>query len=120
MTTIAEGVFTPAELIDSIASAALGFAPWSEPESGNVANDQSTNDWYNNARLLYHADANLYVLMYVPNIGRCYYDGKEHHNGWRMVFSTTGIRRRCAPPDGRQPARASLSRAMWGTTTTPA
>ena len=87
MTTIAEGVFTPAELIDSIASAALGFASWSEPESGNVANDQSTTDWYNNARLLYHADANLYVLMYVPNDGRCYYNGNEDHNGVRMVFS---------------------------------
>ena len=87
MTTIAEGVFTPAELIDSIASAALGFGPWSEPESGTVANDQSTNDWYNNARLLYHADANLYVLMFVPNTGRGYYDGLEDHNGVRMVFS---------------------------------
>ena len=87
MTTIAEGVFTPAELIDSIASAALGFAPWSEPASGDVANDQSTNDWYNNARLLYHADANLYVLMYVPNTGRCFYDSYFDHNGVRMVFS---------------------------------
>ena len=83
MTTIAESTFTPAQAIDNIVDTAVAVgAPWSEPESGTITNDQTDTSWRNNGRLLYHADAGVYILLYVT-----YGETFNQHAPIRLVYS---------------------------------
>lgn len=66
MTTIAESTTTLGAMMDGIADGLLNnhSSEWSEPDA-DVKNDQSTEQWHDNGRLLKHSTSGLFLLMYI-------------------------------------------------------
>jgi len=64
MTTITEQQTSPAQLLTNISSALTGQSNWSDADN-SVTNDQSSDSWDDNGRVLEDTNTGQFVLMYV-------------------------------------------------------
>lgn len=70
MAIIAQKDATTGQLVDDIADTALGLASgnWTEPQPGDVKNDQATDSWDDNGRLIHHQPSGMYVLIFIHDL----------------------------------------------------
>lgn len=88
MATIAEKTANASTLLDDLASLLLGLtdgsgnAVWTDADT-YVVNDNSTSDWHNNGRVLYHEKAGMYLLMYLHGHSG-WWEGSNYVSGLRV------------------------------------
>jgi len=87
MTTIAEKTATTGQLISDVASAALALAEWEDGDA-YVTNDQATDNWYDNGRLLHHTPSGQYVLLFISdNSAQMSNNNTTNYKGIRIIAS---------------------------------
>lgn len=89
MAIIAEKTATAQQFLTDIATTLTGLADWTDADA-EIVNDNSTNDWYNNARVLQHTPSGLYFLFVNAHMAYGYpiKNGYDDRSGIRVIVST--------------------------------
>jgi len=84
MTTVAEKQATYGTLLDDIATTLLSFAEWQEADA-TITNDQTDDNWRNNARVLQNTTAGHYLLIWL-------HDPNQDGNRWGYGEKVSALR----------------------------
>ncbi|AGC65553.1 capsid protein VP3 [Haloarcula hispanica virus PH1] len=87
MTTIGPKTDNLGTLLSDLTTEMINNGGWAEADS-YVTNDQSTDDWYNNGRALYHAASDTYVALFLDYYRTLYYYTNNQNLSLCMVQST--------------------------------